>query len=591
MFDKKEFKKPIFREFWTSVKLRQLLFSKKFAVIIEILVVVVAFILLYQFLAKYIPGGIFSSDVLWYMNLSLNNIKDTYVLNRYVHIFLQKLFLESAKTPLIGEQNYWSFLMASTAALTYWNARQLFGRRSIIRSLIAVLIFLSINLFLQFSANVFPDFTVMLIVALFLSVYLASIKKENHSKALLLILGALFYLAFKTKETSILPCVILLPGMGVIANRFNFTLFKKNSILFLAGIMIGVICFAILSGLILKDPFWGLRLSEIKNFISTYFNGFAGNANSTQMDLNNWYSSFLLGSITFPFVFYLFSGITTAPEFNISWRLVWLMPLGLIAFIIPTINVDLGGRFFLPIIPIISVLGSGLINEDVLVRNKTLIFKTGLLVLLGLGLYAGIRIGMRYVLPPLGLNIITVTTVILIPLLFTAMLAVIFMVPKTSYFRNMVILLSLVILFGTTIIFNVKTAINDPLSSNNVNFHRYQEIIYPFQAFSAEIKYSPTMHLATSTGVWSSNLTKNIDEFMCLFNIYYDAGATRQSFIFSDDIDQLISEARVQNFNYILITTDEWNHLISEPPVAADLQGSYQVLTEEKGKFVLLTEK
>lgn len=587
MFDKKEYKKPIFREFWTSVKLRQLLLSNKFAIIIEILVVVVALILLYQFLAKYIPGGIFSSDVLWYMNLSLNNIKDTFVLNRYVHIFLQKLFLETAKTPLTGEQNYWSFLMASTAALTYWNARQLFGRRSIIRSLIAVLIFLSINLFLQFSANVFPDFTVMLIVALFLLVYLASIKKENHSKALLLILGALFYLAFKTKETSILPCVILLPGMGLIANRFNFTFFKKNSILFLGGILIGVICFAILSGLILKDPFWGLRLSEIKNFISTYFSGFAGNANSTQMDLNNWYSSILLGSITFPFVFYLLSGITAAPEFNFSGRLVWLMPLGLIAFVIPTINVDLGGRFFLPIIPIISVLGSGLINEDVLVRNKTLIFKTGLLVLLGLGSYAVIRIGMRFLLPPLGLNIITVTTVILIPLLFTEMLAVIFMIPKTSYFRNMIIFLTLLILTISTIIINFKVS-----SSNTAKFDSFQETTYPFRVFSGDIQYSPNMHLATSNFVWTSNITKNIDEFMSLFNVYFDAGATRKSFIFSDNLDQLISQARDQRFNYILITADEWDQLLSsEPSVAAGLQGSYQVLTEEKGKFVLLTRK
>jgi hypothetical protein len=586
MIDSVKHKNPIMHYFESTSKLRQLLSLRKFAIIIEILMVVAAFILLYQFLAKYIPGGIFSTDVLWYMNLGLNNIKDTYVLNRYMHVFLQKLFMETAKTPLIGEQNYWSFLVASTAALTYWNTRQLFTRRSIIRGLTAVLIFLSINLFLQYSGTVFPDFTVMLMVNIFLSVYLASINKENCSKTLILVLGAVFYLAFKTKETSILSCIILLPGMGFIANRFNFTLFKKNALLFLGGILIGVICFSILSGLILKDPLWGLRLGEIKDFIGTYSRGFMGNANSQPAEVQNWYSSFLLGSITFPFVFYLLSGITTTPEFNISGRLVWLMPLGLIAFIIPTISVDLGGRFFLPILPIISILGSGLINEDVLVRNKALIFKTGLLVLMGLGLYTGMRVGMRYLLPPLGLSVITVTTIILIPLLFTALLAVIFMVPRSSYLRNIIILLTLLIITMSTIIINFKVS-----SSNTVNYDRFQEIIYPFRVFFGEIQYSPTMRLATSKNVWDSSITKNIDEFMSLFNVYFDAGTTRQSFIFSDDIDQLVSQARDQNFNYILITTDEWNHVLSEPSVVADLQGAYRVLTDDQGKFVLLTRK
>jgi hypothetical protein len=549
-------------------------------------VVVVAIILLYLFLAKYILGGIISTDVLWYMNLSLNNIKDTYVLNRYAHIFLQKLFLETAKTPLIGEQNYWSFLMASIAALTYWNARQFFGRRSIIRSVTAVLIFLSINLFLQFSGTVFPDFTGMLMINIFLSIYLASINKENHINTLILMLGAVFYLAFKTKETSILPCVILLPGLGFIADRFNFILFKKNAILFLGGILIGVICFAILSGLILKDPFWGLRLSEIKNFISTYFNGFAGNANSTQMDLNNWYSSFLLGSITFPFVFYLLGGITTTQELNIPGRLVWLMPLGLIAFIIPTISVDLGGRFFLPLLPIISILGSGLINEDVLIRNKATIFKTGFLVLLALGLYTGMRIGVRYLLPSLGISGTYFIAVIANPLLFTVLLAVIFLIPKSSYFRNMVLFSTLLILTIPIMIINFRAVIDSPS-----NYSYYQETIYPFKAFSGKIQYSPTMRLATSTMVWSSGLTKTIDEFMCLFNVYFDASATRQSFIFSDDIDQLISGARAQNFEYILITKDEWNTLNIEPFITSDLQGSYQVFIDDQGKFVLLTRK
>jgi len=572
-------------------KFRLLMSARKFALVLEVAIVVVAFILLYQFLAKHIPGGIFSTDVLYYMDISLNNIKDPFVLNRYMHIFLQKPFLDTAPTPLAGEQNYWSFIVASTAVLTYWNARQLFNQRSIIRGTSAVLIFLSVNLLLEYSGNVFPDFSVMFMVNVFLLIYLASINRENRSKALIIILGAVLYLAFKTKETALFPLLVLLPGIGFISNRFDPHLFKKNALMLLIGFLIGVFCFAFLSGFILKDPFWGLRFGEMKDFISTYIGGYPDTVSSQQEDLRNWYSSFLLGSITFPFVFYLLSGVTSTHEVNIPRRLVWLMPLTAIAFIIPIAKVDWGGRFFLPIIPIISILGSGLIEEDVLVRNKVLIFKTGLLVFLGLVLYAGLRIGIRSIFPPLGISVAYLITVIVNPLFFTTLLAILLLIPNSSYYRNLVVLLTMLILMISSLIFNFKTAINSPISLNNIRSKQFQEIIYPLRAFSGEIQYFPDMRLATSTTIWNSVLTKNIDELKNLFNVIFDANATRGSFIFTDDLDQLLSKAMDQDFTYILITTDEWNQTLSKPSLAADIQESYRILIEDRKWYVLLMRK
>jgi hypothetical protein len=338
--------------------------------------------------------------------------------------------------------------------------------------------------------------------------------------------------------------------------------------------------------LILKDPFWGLRFGEIKEFITTYIIKTEGEAFSQQEAFQNWYSTFLLGSITFPFVFYLLSGISKTHEVNVSKRLVWLLPLGAIAFIIPTTNITWGGRFFLPIIPIISILGSGLIEEDVLVANKGLIFKTCALVFLALVLYGGIRIAMRYLLPPLGIRIDYVIFVIMNPLFFTALMAIIFLVPKSSYFRNLALLFTLLILTLPIISYNFKTARNVPL-----NFASYQKDTYPFRVFAGEIKFFPGLHLATSTKVWDTPITKNIDELMCLFNVYFDASATRASFIFIDDLDQLLSKAMNQDFPYILITTDEWNHTLSNSSLAADIQESYRIFTEDREWYVLLSRK
>jgi hypothetical protein len=201
-------------------------------------------------------------------------------------------------------------------------------------------------------------------------------------------------------------------------------------------------------------------------------------------------------------------------------------------------------------------------------------------------LYAGIRIGMRYILAPMGYNLVYVLNVIINPLLFTALLAIFFLVPRSSYFRNLFLFILLLFLTMPTIINNFKMAYYSP-----PNYKRYEETIYPFKAFSGEIQYFPALRLATSTNVWISDLPKNIDEFMCLFNVYFDAGTTRESFIFTADLDQLISQAMDQDFDYILITTEEWNRILSEPSLLTDIQGSYRILTEDRGKIVLLTRK
>jgi hypothetical protein len=99
------------------------------------------------------------------------------------------------------------------------------------------------------------------------------------------------------------------------------------------------------------------------------------------------------------------------------------------------------------------------------------------------------------------------------------------------------------------------------------------------------------MRLATSTTVWNSVLTKNIDELKNLFNVYFDAGTTRESFIFIDDFDQMLSQATSQEFNYILITTQEWNHVLSQASLAAEIQESYRILTEDRKWYVLLMRK
>lgn len=74
----------------------------------EIIISAAVFILLGIFLAKYAGGPIYSDEVM-YINHGLLNVKDPFIINRYTHIFFQKLFVEIADRPLEGVKAYWVF--------------------------------------------------------------------------------------------------------------------------------------------------------------------------------------------------------------------------------------------------------------------------------------------------------------------------------------------------------------------------------------------------------------------------------------------------------------------------------------------------
>ncbi|HSQ17907.1 MAG TPA: hypothetical protein VLM83_09430, partial [Anaerolineales bacterium] len=104
---------------------------------LELILVIVAFAGLWVALAK-VAGGPIYSDELWYIQVGLNDISAFNVMNRYFHIYMQKLFMELAPSPLEGVRVYWGFLVACTTALVYLAARLLSARNSILHGLLAV---------------------------------------------------------------------------------------------------------------------------------------------------------------------------------------------------------------------------------------------------------------------------------------------------------------------------------------------------------------------------------------------------------------------------------------------------------------------
>ena len=150
------------------------------------------------------------SDEFMYIDIGLRNYKEPSYGNRYFHIYLGKLFMELAPTPLQGNRIFWGFLIAVTLGMIYYNARTLLQGSNPLHGLLAVLFFLSFPLMTDYSGEPAVDLTAMLMVTITLSVYLYGLKNPDKKKLVLILLGTLAFLSIKTKETTIFIFFLLI---------------------------------------------------------------------------------------------------------------------------------------------------------------------------------------------------------------------------------------------------------------------------------------------------------------------------------------------------------------------------------------------
>jgi len=80
---------------------------------LEKIISLAAFTAIWVLLAMYGSGPVYS-DQLMYVDIGLNNIQNADYGNRYFHVYLQKLFMALAPTPLVGTRIFWGFLVALT---------------------------------------------------------------------------------------------------------------------------------------------------------------------------------------------------------------------------------------------------------------------------------------------------------------------------------------------------------------------------------------------------------------------------------------------------------------------------------------------
>jgi hypothetical protein len=122
---------------------------------------------------------------------------------------------------------------------------------------------------------------------------------------------------------------------------------------------------------------------------------------------------------------------------------------------------------------------------------------------------------------------------------------------------------------------------------------QFENKYFPFSAFSDQIHFSGSMKMYVSTDIPPrlGMLSLNVDELLSMFNVYFDANAVRQNFVYSKSPQSISAAIIQQNFNYVLLTAQDWAQVEATPDGLAKVKNVYQVLQEPTGRLILLKPK
>ncbi len=540
--------------------------------------------------AVFAQGGPNSSDITLYMNVGMNGIKMPFILNRYFHVFLQAIFINLGPSPVQGYHLFWGFIVGLNIGLIYLSARKALKRSNPLHGILAALIFFSFSAVAETAGVIVVDFTAMTMISVFFFVYLLSLQQGHRSPWLVGALGFVLYLAFKTKETT-LPAAVLLIGLGwVDQDKFDLTRLLRNALWVLIGGLGGVVFFGILSWIILGDPFFGLRISEWREFLNTYavYSSRVLETMNTLGDgnLDDWYQGYWFEFSLLPFLFYVISGVRLNRKVGAPRRLIWLAPLTYTLFLIISINNRLGYeiRFGLPVLPVLAVLAPQFID---LRWPETKRKRILLLLYLGVGLIlaVGIRMLLRLIVPTRGLDLGSVVTLMYYPILITILLASLFLFKENLLWQvvNALILLSLMV---------------SPVASNlrsmfifRENQAQFNEVILPFVEFEDQLDFDQSTRFYMTYDVFDQHelkIGKNVDELVALFNVYFDASVTRANFTYVEAPTDIPGDLLSGDYDYALVTMDDWIAMQEPEDKLDQVKAVYEVVFGSGGDFVLL---
>ena len=532
-------------------------------------------------------GGPLSWDELRYMHAALNPEPQPEILNRYFHIYAQKLFFALAGEPLGGAKLYWSLLVSVTLAATYANARLISGGRNVACGLVAVVLMLAQAEIFHFSGVTYADFTLMALVSVATLVYLLWARSASRGRmALLVVLGLIIYCSARSKETAVCLVVLLAgvlaePGRGRPAGR---ALGRATLLLF--GFSLGGAALAALDRKFLGDAWFSLRPENFSEL-------FGYNLGDWQRRKASWFLYGARSWLLLPFLLYLARGAWLSGRHRpLRERMVWLLPLGLLAFLTLTMIKGRWGvvaRYFIPAIPLVCVSAAQFFAWPKRDPTKSEPRRPPSRRFLAWAA-AGGPIALAWVAwsnahaaaGEVGWKKGDFYLAIVNPLAVSGILACLVLFPTKNR------------ICAHLMLFCLAVSLCFPLSYNahrlytRVDADRSRERFRPLAAFADRLRADDATRIFVSSSIYKKHKIFGRGARSCrwMFNLYFDENLGDRQFGYSGDLGTLGK----QPYTHAFLCADEWDRIASDPGWT-EVVARYEPIEDPEKRVVLLIRR
>lgn len=550
------------------------------------------FISLLFFIALWIglsfnTGGPIYSDELLYIEIGLNNQSAPNYGNRYFHVYLQKLFMAVAPTPLIGIRVYWAFMIALTTLLVYWSARIFLKESSPLHGLLGVAIFLSYKFLSSYAGVTSVDIAAMMMTMALIFTYL--LYQRTEKKGLLYLLGALTFLAFKTKETTLFANVVLLGFFFDKQGKFAF----KNILPILKSYLIGFLgaigLFILLDSIFLGQPFFAISPVTIKEVFENY--AYTGGFRKEPVD---WYQTYLLDDIMIPFLLFVVTGVKlNTRAVSPQKKILWVFPLLLVSFItLNMLKIPWGfiERFYFPALPVIAFLAPQFISiPDCKDQKSRWQLPAAILAVLLLVVVMR-QFGMRYV-TDIDWTYGKYLESIYFPILLSVLLGLVILAEKQNLLTFGIILFFLVSWVLPQLSYNYKYIYVEPTTNA-----KFQIKYYPFLEFQQDIAVREDVKMYTTATIFS-NTVENEDhmfsdnpyDILGMYDVLFNMRTERDNLTLSYKQEDIPEQILAERYDFMILSTDDWQYLQDNyPEVIAELSKNYTSRFDEGQILVFL---
>ena len=311
-------------------------------------------------------GGPLTWDELLYMETSWNLKEVPWILNRYVHIYFQSMFMHLIDDPLEGAKVYWSFLISSSIIGCYLCAWMMASQGRILTGLIAVALFFHMRLPFRYSGTPYADFCLMFFGVWSAVFFLGGSEREGRSRRFLFVLLGLFlFLSIKSKEHGMVFFALLV-GLGRVERGFTWETLRRDLLSVLIGGVSGVSLLVLADTIALGNPLYSLRPNNVGSVLDYNVGSF------DERSSDSWLGVMTTQTLTLPFILYLMAPFVGSIE---DWRrkVVWSLPILFVLFLTATlvfIRYRVSDRQVIAMLPLLCV-GASLFFQSLLAHRAS----------------------------------------------------------------------------------------------------------------------------------------------------------------------------------------------------------------------------